>query len=272
MLDPFSHKLLFSSGNHGPIVLMYHSVVQGNTSSKWRWAVSCDNFERHLDILQGSGWKTLLIRDLVNIKEPVPPRSVVITFDDGYENNYIAFDKLVARKMIATWFIVTRDIGKESGWRDVGSPVLPLLNIKQLQEMHAAGMEIASHTYSHSRLTELGMKETMRELTGSKYSLEDILGADVTSFAYPYGLYNDHVEDAVRNAGYQAACITQSGWALKDDDPLRIRRVSIFAHDTLGTFARKLAFADNDTSWSMMRRYAFRQMSNRCKEIFTKND
>lgn len=254
MLDPITTRLLRNSGHHGAIALMYHSVAPGTGTPGWRYAVSMQRFRAQLDLLQSEGWHTQRL-DRLGAK-PLPARSVVITFDDGYQDNFAAFNELARRGMTASWFVVSRDIGRNAGWYDPDSPQLPLLEAAQLCEMHAAGMEIGSHSHTHCRLTECGKDALALELTHSKAMLESLLNAPVSSLAYPYGLYDDRVAEAARAAGYHAACTTRSGWAMCGNDPLQIRRVSIFAQDNLSSFARKLVFADNDVSWGALLRYA----------------
>ena len=254
MLDPITTRLLRNSGHHGAIALMYHSVTSGTGKPGWRYAVSMQRFRAQLDLLQGEGWHTHRIDELGT--KPLPARSVVITFDDGYQDNFAAFNELARRGMTASWFIVSRDIGRNAGWQDLGSPQLPLLEAAQLREMHAGGMEIGSHSHTHCRLTECDNDALAEELAHSKSILEDVLNATVNSLAYPYGLNDDRVVEATRAAGYIAACTTRSGWAIRDEDPLRIRRLSVFDQDTLSAFACKLVFADNDVSWRALFNYA----------------
>lgn len=83
--------------------------------------------------------------------------------------------------------------------------------------MLANGMEVGSHTVSHTRMTELDDMNLMRELAHSKATLEDLLGSPVDSFAYPYGDWDTRCAEAVQQAGYSAACTTRTGWALRDN-------------------------------------------------------
>jgi len=253
VIDPISRYIHRKAGQHGPVMLMYHSVAPGTGTPSWRYAVSMQRFRAQLDLLQGEGWHTFRLDELG--AKPLPTRTVVITFDDGYQDNFAAFNELARRGMTASWFIVSRDIGRNAGWQDPGSPQLPLLEAAQLREMHAAGMEIGSHSHTHCRLTECGTDALTLELTHSKAVLEALLNAPVTSLAYPYGLYDDRVVEAARAAGYLVACTTRSGWARHDEDPLRIRRLSVFDKDTLSAFARKLVFADNNVSWRALFHY-----------------
>lgn len=254
MIDPISRYLHRSAGQHGPIILMYHSVVPGRGRPSWRWAVSRAAFQAQLDYLRNEGWQTVNIRD-VGSQKTLKPRTVTLTFDDGYADNHDAFDDLAKREMVATWYIVSNSIGRMSTWDDPGVSRKPMLSAEQLSTMAAAGMEIGSHSHSHARLIDLDDGRLQEEVATSKARLEELLNSHaVESFAYPYGLHDDRVVDAVRSAGFKTACITRPGWAV-GNDPLRIRRVSIFAGDSLATFARKLAFADNDVSWTHMARY-----------------
>ena len=117
------------------------------------------------------------------------------------------------------------------------------------------GMEIGCHTRSHPRLTELDDDRLRDEVGDARKQLQDLLDDPIASFAYPYGDHDQRVVEAVRDAGYAAACVTRSGSGMVDDDPMRFRRIAVFADDNVATFARKLVFADNDGSWSRVRRY-----------------
>lgn len=263
-LDPLTARLLRSSAPHGSIALMYHSVAPGNGTPDWRYAVSMQRFRAQLDLLQGEGWSTHQLTELG--ARPLPARSAVITFDDGYQDNFAAFSELAKRGMTASWFVVSRDVGRSAAWQDSGSPQLPMLSAAQLHEMQAAGMEIGSHSHTHRRLTKCDDAALMAELTLSKSVLEDLLNTPVTSLAYPYGAHDARVVAAAQAAGYLAACTTRPGWALRTNDPLQIRRLSIYADDSLSRFARKLAFADNAVAWGALLHYAWRQAMARLRK------
>lgn len=247
--------MFHNAGQHGPLVLMYHSVTPGAATPPWKWAVAQQRFADQLDLLKAAGWTTIRFSDLLS-PEAVPAKSVAITFDDGYADNYPAFEALVSRGMCATWFMVTGDIGGVSSWSDPGAPSLPMLTGEQLRAMQAAGMEIGSHTRRHARLTQIDAAALADEVAGSREELSQVLGNKVDSFAYPYGLFDDRAVAAVRDAGYTIACTTRSGPALRNTDALRIKRLSVYAGDDVSTFARKLAFIDNDASWGKLLKYA----------------
>lgn len=264
--DIFLKNLLNRAGQRGPITLMYHSITPGKSKPKWRWAVSYQAFCDQLTLLQDFGWHLARASNLSNVNS-LPQRTAVVTFDDGYADNFPAFEELAKRKLCASWFIVSRDIGSHSSWVRKEITPEPMLNAEQLQTMADAGMEIGSHTYTHCRLTELNDKVLDWELTASKQALSETIGRPIESFAYPYGLHNERITHAVRCAGYHVACTTRTGSGLVDHDPLRVRRLSIMAQDSLSEFARKLAFADNNIGWTGLTRYAFGRFKARLQTV-----
>ena len=257
MIDPLSRRLLKGAGlvpagqGRGPVVLMYHSISRSSGSV---WEVSGRSFTEQLKLLSAEGWQSVCVRDLLSARA-LPPRTCVLTFDDGFADNMEAFRQLEKFGMKATVFVVSGDIGGSSSWKDEGVPSRRMLDKEQLIEMNKAGMEIGSHTRTHARLTEAGRERLASEVAGSKKALEDVIGAPVVSFAYPYGLFSDESVQAVREAGYKLACTTRTGWFGSEKDLLRVRRVAVYNGDNLSTYARKLVFADNEVSWSRMTRY-----------------
>lgn len=251
--------LRHSAEPHGPVGLMYHSVRPGNEKPDWPWAVSRKQFAEQLDFLADEDYATPTITELLTGSRPWPARTAFITFDDGYADNREAFAELYKRGMRATWFVVSGSVGQSPRWPEDGRPGGRLLNASELRDMQAAGMEIGSHSVNHVRLDEIDDARLNQECADSKTSLEDILGHAVTSFAYPYGRWDKRCADAVKHAGYGAACTTQTGWALRDNDPYRLRRLTVFNHDTLGRFARKLAFASHAVGWADLLRRARRR-------------
>lgn len=239
---------------------MYHAVQQGALYPDWPWAVSERSFCAQLDFLQDEGYQTLTLKELASLPSKPDKRTVVLTFDDGYVDNLAACDELLRRGMRASWFIVSGSVGQHPRWPVDGRPSGRLLNSAELRQMHQAGMEIGSHTVSHARMPELDDTSLDRELTESKAALEYTIGAPVSSFAYPYGAWDGRCAAAVRRAGYATACTTRTGWALRDGDPYQLRRLTVFNHDSLSSFARKLYFGSHDVAWSDVARYALRRI------------
>lgn len=255
-MDPLTKRFLDKSGSHGPVMLMYHSVSIDQSAPSWPWAVSLKNFRAQIAMLKDAAWKTPTIRDLLDKKAFYGQRTAVITFDDGYVDNLFAFEALQQNGQCASWFVVSGSVGTAPAWPGDGRPSGRLLNGDELRQMQAAGMEIGSHTVSHARLPTLDDSTLHSELRDSKRALEDVLGQSVDTFAYPYGQWDDRCAAAVKQAGYLAACTTRTGWALRDNDPYRIRRLTIFNHDTAASVARKLYFGSHDVGWADVARYA----------------
>jgi peptidoglycan/xylan/chitin deacetylase (PgdA/CDA1 family) len=259
-IDPLTRALHRQAGQHGPIMLMYHAIAPGAGAPAWPWAVSMQQFCDQLDFLAMEGYATPTMDELISVPaEKWTGRTAVITFDDGYVDNLAACEELQKRGMRATWFIVSGSVGLPPQWPADGRPPGRLLNAIELCSMQESGMEIGSHTVNHIRLTEVDDMQLMHELTDSKSRLEDILGNAITSFAYPYGAWDDRCAAAVKRAGYASACTTRTGWALRDNDPYQLRRLTVFNTDTVGTLARKQALATNDGSWGAMLEYVLKQ-------------
>lgn len=260
-IDPFSRALHNQAGQHGPVMLMYHAVQPGKARPDWPWAVSMQQFRDQLDFLATEGYATPTMGELAAAPaKKWTGRTAVITFDDGYVDNLAACEELQKRGMRATWFIVSGSVGREPAWPADGRPAGRLLNAAELREMQTGGMEIGSHTVSHARLTELDDARLTQELAASRAALEDLLGAAVGSFAYPYGAWDERCAAAVQQAGYAAACTTRTGWALRDNTPYQLRRLTVFNTDTAGSLARKLYFGSNDGRWRDLASYALKRL------------
>ena len=247
--------------SRGPIVLMYHGTTVDKPTSQY--SIEAHLFKQHVAYLADNGWQTRLIKDLA-CPELLTPKTVIITFDDGYADNFEgALLPLVDHNMQATWFITTDCIGKYAHWMGSNMPETRMLDKQQLREMADQGMEIGSHTCSHPDLGRLPYAEQVDQVRASKELLESLLDSSVPSFAYPYGRYNADSVKALRKAGYQFACSVRSGWSLKGSDLLAIRRVTVFSGDSTSILARKLAFADNDVSWGKLFRYYLKRAGSR---------
>ncbi len=247
-------------------MLMYHSIERGVDAVKWPWSISLERFNDHLNLLCDHGWTTRTVTELGRAPAgSLLPRTVGITFDDGFENNFDAVEALQERGMTATWFIVTEAMGQLPHWEDSGRPKSRILDESSLRSMQAAGMEIGSHSVNHCRLPTLTDCQLALELSESKSLLEDVLGQTVESFAYPYGAWDDRCEAAVSRAGYRFACTTRTGPALKDKHPLRFRRLAVFNRDSAAALARKLALMTNDGGWAATASYYSRRATERLR-------
>ena len=241
------------SSSRGPVILMYHGTPAGKPTSSY--SIRAGLFAKHLDYLKRAGWKTARLKDLAHAGAR-QTRTVAITFDDGYADNFEgAFLPLAERDMTATWFITTDTIGGHAHWMGEDSPEFRMLDASQLRQMADAGMEIGSHSCSHPDLSTLDYGRQLDEMTRSKLRLEELIGQPLSGFAYPYGRFTTTSLKAVSEAGYNYACSTRPGWFGSETNPLLLRRVTVFSGDSAATLGRKLEFADNDVSFGRLARY-----------------
>ena len=157
-------------------------------------------------------------------------RAVVLTFDDGHISNYdTALPILLEHRLRATFFITAGWIGTRS-----------TMDWRQIRALHAAGMEIGSHTLTHRPPSTLSEKELRYELSESRRILEDGLGAEVTSLSSPTGFFNPRMCKVAQDVGYRSLCIGRVGLAADSGDPFSLNRVSVKRSMTENQFKQLL--------------------------------
>jgi peptidoglycan/xylan/chitin deacetylase (PgdA/CDA1 family) len=147
-------------------------------------------------------------------------KTVWLTFDDGYLNNYEkAFPALVEAGMKATFFVMPgSSLENKEGF----------INLSQMKEMLAEGMSIGSHTLNHVKLAKIGDQKLLdEEITSSKKRLEDALGVEIASFCYPYGSWNQQVIETTQRAGYRLAISTIRDNRNEESDRWLLKRAMI---------------------------------------------
>jgi peptidoglycan/xylan/chitin deacetylase (PgdA/CDA1 family) len=194
----------------GVPILMFHSV--GDVEDPYA-VVDPKDFAAQLDWLKQSGYHTISLAELLDHQDhnaALPPKPIVLTFDDGAEDNYkTVFPLLRARGMKGTFFVVSRFPAEDEAHRRVenkGTPTERRFALwPELREMAAAGMEIGSHSLEHRRLTELDEEQVRRDARQSRAELEEKLGRPVQFFAYPYNSHRMRLRSLIEGAGYRAA-------------------------------------------------------------------
>lgn len=210
-------------------VLYYHSIdyEEGN-----ELRVPKEEFDAHMNLLYQEGYTSITPDQLYAYfyeGGSLPEKPFLLTFDDGYEDNYTnGFPVVQKYGFVGTVFMVT-------DWIDGRN----YLKTEQLKEMAQAGWTIASHTRSHPYLTGLNQEQRKEELEGSKKALEEVLGQPVRYFAYPYGVYDQNIINDCITAGYAMAFTIERGWA-SNEDPFRLKRVYCYANMGLEELKRRI--------------------------------
>lgn len=214
-------------------ILMYHHIRDFNDPGDTlgtNLSVSEGAFSEQLDYLISSGYTTTTFQQMIEFpQKSLPEKPIILTFDDGYDDNYNAFISLKNKNMVGVFYIISNYLNKPGQ-----------LSTPQIKEISSAGMEIGSHTENHPDLTQISASRVSAELSDSKAELEKIIGKNVISLCYPSGRYNDAVKHAVEQAQYLAATTTQTGIATTDSDKFELQRIRISHPDTLQTFVSKL--------------------------------
>jgi peptidoglycan/xylan/chitin deacetylase (PgdA/CDA1 family) len=167
------------------------------------------------------------------ISKIVKKKRIILTFDDGYSDIFVnaldIFKRLSGRAII---FLVAGKIGGVNDW-DSSCELAgkSLLSWEQIDELAKSGVELGSHSMTHPDLTKLKSKELEREIRESKRILEERLGNPIDGFSYPFGLFNNQVISALRDAGYKWAVTTSDSIWEGLGNPYRVRRISISGVD-----------------------------------------
>jgi len=235
---------------HIPI-LMYHQIdarpVRGTPLRGL--VVSPSSFARQMAMLKILGYQGLSMSALMPYLQGHQHGKVVgITFDDGYVNNIEhALPVLKKNGFSATCYLVSGQLGGTNAWdADKGIAIKPLMQATQARAWVDGGQEVGAHSRSHADLTTLSADQTHDEIVGSKQDLENVLGATVSQFCYPYGRYTAQHVAQVQAAGYMAATTTARGRARTSDSIWELPRVPVMGSVWLGQLWQKIATSYED--------------------------
>lgn len=216
-------------------ILVYHSVrppIKGESSLVDYFDIPPELLERNLTYLKENNFSVIPFSDLVKVlgeEKELPPKPVVLTFDDGWENQYTyAFPLLKKYKVTATFFIFTNAIGHQH-----------FLSWEQIKELDRFGMTIAGHTKSHPYLFRIKDRAILTdEVAGGKKILEAGLGKPVELFAYPFGYFNDLIISVVQEAGFKAARTSRKGTHHVKGNPFTLKSIEV--SDDFDNFVKNL--------------------------------
>ncbi|MGY1601016.1 polysaccharide deacetylase family protein [Geodermatophilus sp. SYSU D00815] len=221
-----------------PPVLMYHSISPSTAPDPHRVRVSPRRLDAHLRLLRRLGLRGVPLGELVAARDRGQAAGLVaLTFDDGYTDFLTHAAPVLDRHgMTATLYVVAGRLGGHNAWDD--GPRLDLVDADGVRAVAAAGHEIGSHTLSHVRLAGAAPDVLRHEVTESRRVLEDVLQAEVRGFCYPWGDFDEAAADAVRDAGYDHACVTGD---YLPGDRWTLPRAYVGPGDTVAHVAAKLA-------------------------------
>ncbi|WP_315119172.1 polysaccharide deacetylase family protein [uncultured Clostridium sp.] len=233
----FIHKNIFSEeiplkyNDEGVCVLMYHSIgYEKNNGLR----MPEQQFREQMKYIKDNGYTTLTMDELYSFfteNKPIPKKSLVITFDDGYLDNYkYAYPILKEFDLKATIFVIASNIDKDNR----------SMNSQQLKELQANGIDIQSHTLNHEELNKLSYEKQLQTLKESKEIIEKALDKKVNYIAYPYGRYNEDTIRAVKDAGYTMGFATGGRVSRKNNGIYTLRRIGVVAGDEMSVFIGKL--------------------------------
>jgi peptidoglycan/xylan/chitin deacetylase (PgdA/CDA1 family) len=189
-------------------------------------AITPELFERQMRFLKERHYNVVALETLIPYLrdgKKIPPKTVAITFDDGYKNNYTyAFPILKRYQFPATIFIIVEEVGR---------PLNDHLSWDEMKEMQDSGLVFfGSHAMGPDPLYKIKTEDELhRQIFDSKKILEKRLGREVAVFSYPEGAFDEHVLGLVREAGYQMAVATSPGKETANNDlfALKRQRVSV---------------------------------------------
>ncbi len=219
-------------------ILAYHNFTKNEGSS---YDVNIIEFEKQMDYLAAHNYSVISLSELLKGLKTgqLPPKSIVITIDDGFKSTYtLAYPVLKKYNFPATLFLYTNFIEKNNS----------SLTWEEIREMTKNNIEIGSHTLSHCNLLKYKKNENYetylarirREIFLSKEILESKIGSKVKFFAYPYGAYCPIIKNLVIQAGYEGILNANSMNNTLTADPFSLNRQIIFGQSSFNSFIQTL--------------------------------
>ncbi|MEM1402517.1 MAG: polysaccharide deacetylase family protein [Pseudomonadota bacterium] len=232
-----------------PRILMYHMVREHRPGAAFnKLRVPPAAFEAQLAWLSSRGWHFATMSELGS-GDALPTKTVVLTFDDGYEDNLLNADAVLKRYGArATLYLVEDRVDRDwstskKAHHDSGELMEePKLSDDQLRSMIDSGRwELGGHTRTHANLASVSSEARRREIIDARTTLAAQFDVPVESFAYPFGIYGPEDVATVRDAGFTTAVTTEEGIAPQPyEHPLELPRIKVSGKDGLFAFRLRL--------------------------------
>ena len=228
-------------------VIMYHRVINNpENEGVYGTYIYEDMFKKHLQYLKDKNYTVITFKDLDKIgwrnRFEKDRKYIILTFDDGYKDNYdLAFPILKEFNFKATIFLMGSLTYNEWDVKAGGERKFSLMSVEMIKEMQDYGIEFGAHTFNHPKINTLSNEEIAHQIVDVRKPLEEKIGKEIITFAYPYGILNDYAKEMAKKAGYTFALATDSGSVCLSDDLYQIRRIAIFPNTNLFSFKRKVA-------------------------------
>ena len=198
----------------------YHTITNNPAPESEIYNVPPAEFSAQLDYLQQNGYTTITLQDFMRVvhgKGELPKKPIVLTFDDGYEDNFTEMLPILeAHKMTAVVYVITNQLGQPG-----------YLTLEQLKEMQKRGIEIGSHTADHTALLVMSDEMRLHQIRDSKTFLEWNGLETIYSFSYPNGSLNDEIIKILRQENYLSAVTGNAGLNTLKKNPYKLNRVNI---------------------------------------------
>jgi peptidoglycan/xylan/chitin deacetylase (PgdA/CDA1 family) len=223
------------SNKEGLRVLKYHSI-NNEPINKHLWNLDMNFFSDHLSCINEKRIKVYKTNELIS---SIPNQGLVITFDDGFRDNFeIAAPLLFKLNMPFSVFVIT-DFVSQSRKEYVDEVML-----KEFAE-HPL-VTIGSHSCSHAKLTNCNLTDMKNEISDSKHYLEDLVGKEINTFSYPHGLFNEAVRKEVIKSGYKLGFTSHFDINLANKDKFTLNTTELWNTDNLTNFKKKI---NGDWDW-----------------------
>ena len=212
-------------------ILMYHRVEEIPSGAVHRSNfVRPAQFAEQLSALRDWGYESIRFSDWLAFRNhgaALPPRPLILTFDDGYRSMLdAAWPMLRDHAFAAMTFLVTGHMGGTNVWDPTERPSA-LLSADDVLALRKEGMTFGSHTRTHRPLTRLSVADAEEELRASRRDLEELLGEPVSTIAYPFNNQNPAIRAAARRAGYATGVRGTGRMNRRTTDPLALRRIAV---------------------------------------------